>query len=269
MPAEDGRAFDMEISINAPVDAVWKALADADELMRWFPLQARVKPGEGGSVFVSWGPDCEGEAPITVWDPPRRFQWTEHMPGGEGGPPVPITVEFQLEGQGGSTVLRLVHSGMGAGDNWDGYFDSISRGWKFELRGLRHYLEQHRGEDRVVTWVRQRTELPKEEAFARIIGEQGGVLHGAITGLVEGDAYRLKPAAGEGEMMAGTVQVNNPPGSFVGTVDGLNRAYLRIELENMGKGNEVWLWLSTYGVPEARRVAIEAEWRAALTASLA
>lgn len=33
---------------------VWRALTEAEELTRWFPLQARVTPGEGGEIWMSW-----------------------------------------------------------------------------------------------------------------------------------------------------------------------------------------------------------------------
>lgn len=34
------RSIETEILIDSPVEAVWKALAEAEELMRWFPPQA-------------------------------------------------------------------------------------------------------------------------------------------------------------------------------------------------------------------------------------
>ena len=40
-----------EIDVTAPASEVWKALTNADELRRWFPLEARVMPGVGGKVF--------------------------------------------------------------------------------------------------------------------------------------------------------------------------------------------------------------------------
>ena len=39
------RSIETQIEINAPVEAVWKALTDAAELANWFPVKARVKPG--------------------------------------------------------------------------------------------------------------------------------------------------------------------------------------------------------------------------------
>jgi hypothetical protein len=36
---------------------------DGEELKRWFPLDARVTPGEGGKIWVSWG---EGRYDVTT-----------------------------------------------------------------------------------------------------------------------------------------------------------------------------------------------------------
>ena len=264
------RAFDLSLEIDAPVDAVWKALTDAAELSNWFPLDARVKPGEGGSIFVSWGPDCEGEAPITAWEPNRRFQWTEMFkPKGESEP-VPVTIDYTLEAKGGRTVLRLVHSGFGRGEGWDGFYDSISRGWKFELRGLRHYLQHHRGQKREVIWSRKPISLSPEDAAKRIIGAKGSVLRGPIDTMTEGDAYRLDAVDGGSlDHLEGEVQVNGLPLSFAATVTNLNKSYLRFEIESMGGQREIWLWLSTYGVDKSARERIEREWNAAIDKALA
>ena len=71
---QETRAVEREIEIDAPLAAVWKALTDAEELTRWFPLNAGVTPGVGGSVWMSWT-DTEGEgAPIEVWEPERHLR---------------------------------------------------------------------------------------------------------------------------------------------------------------------------------------------------
>ena len=48
------RSITKEVRIDAPVEAVWKALTDAAELTRWWPLDAKVKPGPGGFIWMSW-----------------------------------------------------------------------------------------------------------------------------------------------------------------------------------------------------------------------
>ena len=99
------RAATGEIEIEAPVEAVWKALTDARELERWFPLEARVEPGEGGAVWMSWRNEYEGESKILKWDPPRHLRTTWEMH--EGDQPPQLT-DYRLESKGGRTIVRVV-----------------------------------------------------------------------------------------------------------------------------------------------------------------
>lgn len=264
------RTFDMSLEIDAPVDAVWNALTDAAELCNWFPLEARVKPGEGGSIFISWGSVCEGEAPITLWKPNQRFQWTEQFTPNGRAAPVPVTIDFTLDAAGGKTVLRLVQSGFGRGESWDGYYDSISRGWNLVIRGLRHYLHHHLGQKREVIWVRRRITQSPDDVAKLIIGPKGRVLGGTIGGLTEGDAYRLDVLGGSAlDHLEGELRVNGLPRFFGATVTNLNNAYLCYQTECIGEQMEMWLLLSTYGVERTVRERIEREWTAAIDKALA
>jgi uncharacterized protein YndB with AHSA1/START domain len=103
------RRIEKEIEIAASVDEVWKALTDSKELVKWFPLEARVTPGVGGKAFLSWGPDCEGEAEIVAWEPGKKFAWKENM----------ALVEWTLEARGGKTILRLVQIGFVGNADWE------------------------------------------------------------------------------------------------------------------------------------------------------
>ncbi len=67
------RSIAKEVFVNAPPDVVWNALTEAEELTRWFPVRAKVEGGVGGSISLSWGEGAEGRAPITAWEPGRRF----------------------------------------------------------------------------------------------------------------------------------------------------------------------------------------------------
>ena len=55
MNPPDPRKIERAITIEVPVDAVWKALTDAAELTRWFPLRVSVSPGAGASATVPPG----------------------------------------------------------------------------------------------------------------------------------------------------------------------------------------------------------------------
>lgn len=260
------RSVETELEINAPLDAVWKALTDAEELVRWFPLHAKVKPGKGGVIWASWGPPFEGESTIQIWEPNRHLRtgWPFTASGGEKGV---LFVDYFLESTGGKTRLRLVHSGFGVGGDWDAEYDGVTRGWAFELNGLRHYLEHHRGRDRRPIWIRRPTNLVADVAAARLIGPEGRVFRGQIDGLKPGDRYRLE-LVGTNRIIEGVVSVNLRPRSFSGTVPGINNAMFRCDIERIGSGEEAWVWFSTYGLDTEEADALQGQINKAVAEAL-
>ena len=263
--AEKERAIDTTLEIAAPVESVWKAISDPRELERWFPLHARVTPGEGGEVFMSWGPPWEGASRIDVWEPGRRLRTRGFLEHGDAS-----MVEYTLEARGGKTVLRLVHSGFAQGGNWeDELFGGTQRGWRYELRSLRHYLERHPGRDRVVAWPKAPVRGTAAEAWSRLLGREGLVREGRIEGLVEGDRYRA--VAATGDVIEGTVVVNDPPHEFAGTAGGMNDALLSLRTHESGgpqekDGHVACLFLSTWDVPRTEVEALGERWRRLLDA---
>jgi len=256
---EEKRAFEMTIDIEASVDDVWRALTEAKELVRWFPLEARVTPGQGGSMFWSWGEAWAGEMRIDAWDPPWLLRLVEdgYRPfDAEGRPlsagqvePTQIALEFTLETREGKTRLRLVHSGFGRGANWDDEFEGISTGWQFELRSLRHYLRRHRGRDRHAGWARIATTEPPAAVWARLLSPEGFPVNGAS--LEAGRPYALKAATGD--HFTGTVELYLPPWDFFGTVRELNDGVFRLSTHRAAGQTGVTIWLATY-TPDTARV---------------
>lgn len=128
------RSHHFEVEIQASPEEVWDLITTGEGIKRWFAPEASVTPGEGGKIFLSWGPGMEGEAPITIWEPGRRFGWKE-----QHGDAPPKTVEMILEAKsGGTTILRLVHSGFGADASFDNEYDSTLGGWRSFLRLIQH-----------------------------------------------------------------------------------------------------------------------------------
>ncbi len=125
-----------EIVVDATPEEVWRLLTEAEGLTRWFTPEARVEPGVGGKLWLSWGEGMSGEGPIHLWEPGKAFGWTE--PGA-----VPKLVEFYLEGEGGKTKLRLVQSGFGEGAAFDDEYDAVLGGWRTFLGSLAYGLAQH------------------------------------------------------------------------------------------------------------------------------
>ena len=251
------RRIEKQIEVAAPVEAVWKALTDAQELTRWFPLEAQVVPGEGGSIFLSWGPDCQGKAPITAWEENRRLQWREGAPG--GGEVPGVFVEWLLEARGGKTLVRLVYSGFSAGGaDWENeYFDSTNYGWGFMLTNLRHYLESHPGMPRLVAWSRQKVAQPRPQIYEKLAGA-GGLFAEGVGTLAGGGRYTLRAATGDS--FTGRVEFIVPPRGFCLTVDGLNGALYWLSIEGAGPEHNAQVWLSAYGVPQAQVDAFKQTW---------
>ena len=125
---EPARAFRMALDIEASPEDVWRALTQAEELVRWFPLDARVTPGEGGSMLWSWGKGWDWETRIDTWEPGRRLRLVQedarpydaegNMLAAAQAEPACIAIEFTLETHQGKTRLRMVHSGFGQGAAW-------------------------------------------------------------------------------------------------------------------------------------------------------
>jgi uncharacterized protein YndB with AHSA1/START domain len=250
-----------EVEIAASPAAIWKALTDAEELARWFPLSARVTPGADGSIFLSWGPGCEGESRIAGWEPQKLLQVIEQA-GGVAGPQG-VTIEWKLEQCGGTTVVRLVQSGFFVGGDWaDEYFASAEYGWGFMLVNLRHYLERHAGTPRRVAWPRLKASVSREEAYRRLAAP-GGLFREGTGGLAAGAEYMLETATGGN--FEGRVEFVRPPRGFCIGVRELNDALFWLTIEGSGPEHEIQLWLSSYGVPQAKVESFEREWAGVLS----
>jgi uncharacterized protein YndB with AHSA1/START domain len=162
------RTVERDITIAAPIDVVWRALTDAEELTRWFPREARVTLGPGGSIWMRWDDRYDAESLIEVWEPPRHLRIVFPAEGSRR-----LMTDYHLDGRGGSTVLRVVTSGFGAGADWDEYFLAVGTGWDFELRGLRHYLERHRSVSRLVVSAQAHHTSTHAAAWQRLTGPRG------------------------------------------------------------------------------------------------
>ncbi len=270
------RSIETAIEIEAPIEVVWKALTDGDELANWFPLKARVQPGKGGSVWVSWGEGLEFESPIDVWEPNRHLRLIQAEPTappaeGEDPPalavPFQIAVDYHLEAAGGQTVLRLVHTGFSADASWDNQYDGTVRGWAFELRGLKHYLERHRSTKREVVHAKASIEgMHLDEAWNRMMSPEGLLAEGDLTGRSPGDRYAIATATGE--RLEGEIQINNPPKDLAATVESLNDAFLRLRIDegcHTAPHPEVNFWLSTYGLPPQQLAALQTSFESLLS----
>ena len=242
------RLFQMSIDIEATPEEVWKALTDAGELTRWFPLQARVTPGPGGRVFWGWDDHWAWESHIDTWEPNKRLTLVENRPAFDvKGNPLPgparrLAMEFSIERDGARTTVRLVHSGFGDDASWDDELDSVGAGWRFELRGLRHYLEHHRGRNRCYAAAHAVTPLPQEAAWGRLLSPAAfSIAEGAL----EQDSHLVIRSA-TGEHFSGTVAWHNPGHDLFVRVKELDDGGFRLSTWRAGGQTGVQVWLTSY-----------------------
>ncbi len=244
---EEVRSLEKEVRVAAPPEVVWKAISEAEELRRWFPLDARVTPGDGegaGRIWLSFGPGVEGEAPLHAFDAPRHLGWTEGQEGGRR-----VTVDFHLEPAEGGTLVRLVQAGFGSGAGWDDYYEAVSGGWSYFLLNLRHYLERHPGSPRTFVWTRHPVSGTRVEVWERLFSPEGiGAPLAAV--LEPGAEVHLQLAD---LPLAGSVLLSRPPGHFAAILPDLEDGLILVELEGSGEDWRLGVWISLYGA--ARREA--------------
>ncbi|WP_051670704.1 SRPBCC family protein [Bryobacter aggregatus] len=133
------RTLMQEIDIDASPKQVWSAITEGEKIEGWFTPHAKVVPGKGGSVVLGYGPGMEAQSVIHLWKPEEKFGVTE-----SGA--APKVIEFEIEGQGGRSRLRVVQSGFGDGAAFDQEYEATSGGWQTYLRVLKFGLENHPSE---------------------------------------------------------------------------------------------------------------------------
>lgn len=256
------RTVEQRVGLPASAEEVWRALTDAKEIARWFPLESRVTPGAGGTIFYKWGDYHGDESKIEIWEPPTHLRTTFGAPVDEDGKPKPLRthVDYYIEARpGGGTTLRVVHTGFGSGGDWDGMYDGVRCGWRAELRSLRMYLTQHKGQDRRPVWVIGKAKHGAHDAWSRITGDGGLGLRNAGD-LQPGDEFHADGPLGK---LTGEVLLCDEPKQLVASLDQYGGSYFRVELDSTCSGNEpsAWLWLGTWGQDPKATDALERKWR--------
>jgi uncharacterized protein YndB with AHSA1/START domain len=144
-----------------PVDAVWAALTEADQLAAWLG-QGTLEPRTGGEVSIRTGPEGRSELQrvmtgrILAWDPPRVLEHEWIQPG------INISVvRYELEADADGTILRLTHrrsvtpGAFGGRAGWHAYLDRLAA----LLDGLP-----------VPAWSRRRAEVQEDYGEAPLQG---------------------------------------------------------------------------------------------------
>lgn len=138
--------FEIERTFNAPVEQVWKAISDKQEMKKWYFDLEEFKP-EPGFEFTFTGGDEEKNVVfvhrcrVTEAIPNKKLAYTWTYPDFPGH----SEVSFELFDEGGKTRVKLVHTGLESFPQDNPMFarESFSQGWTDIIgRSLKEYLEQ-------------------------------------------------------------------------------------------------------------------------------
>ncbi|HEY3833216.1 MAG TPA: SRPBCC domain-containing protein [Acidimicrobiia bacterium] len=132
-----------ERHLHKPVDVVWRAVTDPDEMRAWFPTKIEIDEWQVGAplTHVFEGSEIDPlPGTVTEWDPPRRVAFTwgtdtitfELAPGTDGG------TDFVLTEELGAAIAARNAAG------WETCLDRLEHGeatveWKPRFD---HYVER-------------------------------------------------------------------------------------------------------------------------------
>ena len=263
MNSSHARQFEMSIDIDASPEIVWHAIANDVELRRWFAPKASVTPGEGGSVSWTWEEHHDWPQTIEIWEPGQRLKtrYDSLAADGQGGK-LPLFMDFQLDGRGGKTTLRLVHSGFGPQADFDNEYDGISRGWPVELRSLKLYAEKHFGQDRQLAWCARTYDGSPRDAWEKLTGPDGLNCGVNVDQSEIGAPFEFTTA--DADHFAGTALQCHEQ-EFTGMVASHDDGFFRVSVHDMPGMRTIWLWLATYGNDPQQNADLASRWEAMLT----
>ena len=146
--------IEKEMLIDAPVDVVWRAVTEPEQISNWFSdeVDLEAKPGyKGVLTFNDRATKQSLSVHVTVQsvEPDRSFsyRWL-HPQGATAGEGNSLLVEFTLTPEGDGTLLRVVETGLERMDWSDEQQDTYRRdhtqGWVTHLAHLRDYLGRQR-----------------------------------------------------------------------------------------------------------------------------
>jgi uncharacterized protein YndB with AHSA1/START domain len=189
------------VPLPASPDQVWEAIATPAGLAGWF-MPMPIDPAGAG---------------VKVWEPGKRLL-VEPPAGADGSTQA---FEYLIEGRdGGTTVLRFVHSGFLGGD-WNDEFEAMTgAGWDMYLHTLSQYLAYFAGRSTTYVEADGPASSAAPDGWAALIAAVGGGTDPQV-------GVEVRIALPSAEALAGVIDYRS--GTFLGlrTADALIRFHGR------------------------------------------
>ncbi len=255
--ASGRRSIQVEVEVPGTPEQVWQAIATGPGVSSWF-VPTEIEERAGGKLTAHFGPGMDSVATITEWDAPHRFraESSNYM-----GPDAPaMGTEWTVEARdGGTCIVRVVHSLFAETDDWDNQLTGTEEGWPAFFRILRLYLTRFAGEPCSIVQVIGMAPMGIAETW-NVVGGSLGLL-----GAAEGDR-RITPAGTPA--LRGTVEaVHGGEHPFTLLFAEEPRGAACFNLCPMGSQSMTAVSLYLYGAEAAATAAaIEPEWKAWMAA---
>ena len=150
--ASGRRSVQVEVEVPGTPEEVWQAIATGPGISSWFvPAEFEEQDGKPVAMKLNFGPGMESRSVVTAYEAPRRLAAQSE---GWGGSP-PIADEWTVEArEGGTCIVRVVHSLFADTDDWDNQLEGTEKGWPGFFRILRIYLTHFRGQrSAIMQWL--------------------------------------------------------------------------------------------------------------------
>jgi uncharacterized protein YndB with AHSA1/START domain len=143
--ASGRRSVQIEVEVPGTPEEVWAAIATGPGISSWFvPAQVEMQDGTPTAMTLTFGPGMDSRSVVTAWDAPRMF--SKESAGWMPGSPA-MGNEWTVEARnGGTCIVRIVHSLFASTDEWDNQLEATKDGWPAFLRTLQLYLTHFRGQ---------------------------------------------------------------------------------------------------------------------------
>ncbi len=251
----DSRSIEVEVEVPGTLEEVWAAVATGPGIGSWF-VPTTVEEREGGETVSQFGPgdSMTVRGRVRIWDPPHRVVFD----GGDEGEG--MAFEWLVEARdGGTCVVRLVNSGFGSGEEWDGQFDAMDAGWRMFMHNLGLHRRDFPGQLGLAVQPLGMAAVGLDEAWGTLTGALG-----------------IPAESSEGDRVAAGPDV---PTALAGTVERALPRMLSLRIDEPGPGTavvtvegtdgqaaiSVWFWL--YGADAGGRApAILEGWQGWLAA---
>ena len=144
----------MEVSVEAPIDLVWRAWTETERVIEWFAPAANIVPVERGAFELFFDPsdhtrmstigcvitDIESRERLAfTWKGPDQFAQLMNEP----APATSVEVTFRKAKS--STRVQIEHGGWGDGDHWNEAWEWHFKAWEEVLQRLVSGLESGKG----------------------------------------------------------------------------------------------------------------------------